>query len=262
MKLISLNIWGGRAFEPLMDYIEKSVESTDVFCFQEVFESPSGIVESNRTRTNVLQDLTNVLPGFHCLTAPTGSGYDNKGPVDFDITEMQATFIKKNSVPEIDSDGNIFLRGEMRRLGKDEKIGDIAYNFQYVRFRANGKSFAIANVHGIAQPGDKLDNKERLRQSEIIKNFLAGESGAKIVCGDFNLLPETQSIKTLKENMVDLIKKFGVERTRSRLSRFYGKEDFQTHADYAFVSPDVSVINFSVPDVDVSDHLPLVLEFS
>ena len=41
-----------------------------------------------------------------------------------------------------------------------------------------------------------------------------------------------------------------------------GKPDFQKFADYVFVSPDVNVESFSVPDIDISDHMPLVLEFS
>ena len=62
--------------------------------------------------------------------------------------------------------------------------------------------------------------------------------------------------------MINLIKKFAIERTRSCLSPWFGSPDFQEFADYTFVSPDVNVLSFTVPDIEVSDHLPLVLEFS
>ena len=31
--------------------------------------------------------------------------------------------------------------------------------------------------------------------------------------------------------------------------------------DYVFVSPEVKVIDFSVPNIEISDHLPLILDF-
>jgi len=238
MKLISLNIWGGGAYEPLIKFIKDNAGDTDVFCFQEVFFSSAMIVESRGVRLNILADIAAALPGFHCLIAPIGSGYDTSGPIDIDVSEEE-------------------------RLQKNKTIDDIPCNFQYVCFRAENKAFTICNMHGVANPGDKKDNDERLEQSNKVINFLAGKKGAKILCGDFNLLPETKSIAMIEEaGMINLIKKFAIECTRSRLSPWFGSPDFQEFADYTFVSPDVNVLNFTVPDVEVSDHLPLVLEFS
>ena len=39
----------------------------------------------------------------------------------------------------------------------------------------------------------------------------------------------------------------------------HGKYGFQEFADYAFVSPGIRVVDFVVPDLPVSDHLPLIL---
>ncbi len=263
MKLISLNIWGGKVYEPLIKFVKESAPSTDIFYFQEVFFSKSGIKESHGTRVNILEDLAAVLPDFRSFVAPTASGYDNAGPVDFDITEAKVVFLKKNPAYLATADGNVFTSGNYRRLSRNEKMENVPTNFQYLRLSANGKKFAILNVHGVSRPGDKLDTSERLAQSQKIVDFLRGEDGAKIICGDFNLLPQTKSIAMIENaGMINLIKKFNIELTRSRLSPFFGKPDFQKFADYAFVSRDVNVINFTVPDIPVSDHLPLVLEFS
>ncbi len=264
MKLISLNIWGGGVHKPLIKFIKDNAGDTDIFCFQEVFSSPeTEIVESQGIRVNILADLEAALSGFRPLLAPVGSGYDAVGPVDFDITESQAIFVKEKADLKFVADGGVFVCGKCRRLGKNETIEDIPRNFQYARLLSEDKEIVIVNVHGLAFPSDKLDNPGRIAQSQKILDFLRGENGRKILCGDFNLLPETKSIAMIEEaGMINLIKKFNIERTRSRLSQWSNHPKFQKFADYVFISPDVSVISFSVPDVAVSDHLPLVLEFS
>ncbi len=262
MKLVCLNIWGGRAFGPLMDFIKQQSHDTDIFCFQEVYQSNSGVKESRETRVDILTDLRLALPDYQMLLAPIGSGYDNKGPVDFEVTESQAMFVRNTTISGIDSTGSVFVRGNLKKLSKGETLQDIPTNFQYMHFSVGEKRFVICNFHGMAYPGDKKDNPERLLQSQMIKNFLMREDGAKILCGDFNLLPDTQSIKMFEDNMINLIAKYKIERTRSKLTEWWGKEGFQSFADYMFVSPDVNVVKFSVPDVNVSDHLPMALIFS
>ncbi len=41
MKLISLNVWAGRKFEELLDFIKQQSLDADIFCLQEVFETDS-----------------------------------------------------------------------------------------------------------------------------------------------------------------------------------------------------------------------------
>lgn len=256
MQLISLNIWGGKAFPQLMDFIERSADSTDIFCFQEVFHSPSGIRESHGARMNILDDISAALPDFVCYFSPLQDHFDIAGHVNFDVLLGQATFVRKTI--EVESEGSIFVYRE-RNSGLD--ITNIPTNVQYLRFTVNGKQFTVCNFHGIAFPGHKLDTPERIAQSEKLREFLDKESGAKILCGDFNLLPDTKSITLLEETMVNLIKKYNIHETRGRLSSYYGKPGQQHFADYVFVSPDVRVLNFKVPDAGVSDHEPMILEF-
>ena len=77
------------------------------------------------------------------------------------------------------------------------------------------------------------------------------------MCGDFNLLPNTQSLAILEEGMRNLIKEFGITSTRSEL---YTKSE--KYADYILTSPDIAVHDFKVFSDTISDHLPLMVEFS
>ncbi len=265
MRLVSLNIFGGKIFDKLANFIKSEAKKADIFFFQELFQSFADNQKLNGTKRDIVGELKKILPGFDLFLAPIGDGYNIDLAVgeDFDITEYNAIFVRTRTIPKINSAGSVFTFGLRRKLTKGEATENVPANFQYIRLAINGKKFSVCNVHGIWAPGNKLDTPERLRQSQIIAEFLSQEKGSKIVCGDFNLLPETKSIKILEQSgLVNLIKEFKIEKTRSRLSPYWGTPDFQKFADFAFVSPGVQVLEFTVPDVEVSDHLPMILDFS
>ncbi len=65
----------------------------------------------------------------------------------------------------------------------------------------------------------------------------------------------------------NLIKQFSIPTTRGSLNKKihpeYEKQEYgwQEFADYAFISPEIIPLHFSVPDAPISDHLPMILEF-
>lgn len=257
MKLISLNIWGGRAHEPLMEFIKTSVKDTDIFCFQEVFSSPAEVKISRDTYVNILTDLTDALKGFRVFFAPEQDGFDNAGPVDFEVTMGLATFVREPI--RVDSWEHIFIHGERNSARPD--VSYFPASVLYTKISEENRGHSICNVYGYALPGDKLDTPERLEQSRKIKNFLDNKKGEKILCGDLNLMPDTESIKMLEEDMENLIKKFNIKNTRSHISPFFGTPEEQKFADYTFVSQGIRVKDFQVPDISISDHLPMILNF-
>jgi len=76
------------------------------------------------------------------------------------------------------------------------------------------------------------------------------------LCGDFNLLPETKSLIMFEDaGMKNLIKEYNITSTRNKFKKFNKKI-----SDYVFVSNNVNVSSFKVPDVLISDHLPMIFE--
>lgn len=117
----------------------------------------------------------------------------------------------------------------------------------------------IINVHGVSQPGHKLDTEGRLRQSTQVMAAFEGKRG--VVCGDFNLLPEAESVKMFaRAGYRDLIAEYAVPTTRNELAWARFPDNKQLFADYAFVSADVAVADFSVVDGEYSDHLAMIVE--
>jgi len=128
----------------------------------------------------------------------------------------------------------------------------------FVSVKGVGGNFLIGNFHGLWNGIDKLDSEDRLRQSENIMKFLDNrKKNYKILCGDFNLRPDTESIKILEKDMNNLIKTFGIKSTRTSL---YTK--LEKHADYIFTSPEIKINHFEVAPNEVSDHSPLLLDFN
>ena len=114
----------------------------------------------------------------------------------------------------------------------------------------------------------EIDNIENIGPavSKSVGNFFDDKNGPKIIGGDFNLMPDTISVKMFEKwGYRNLIREFGIKSTRNRISweQFKDQPGFvkQYFADYAFITKEIKVDGFSVPDLEISDHLPLVLDF-
>lgn len=260
MKIVFLNIWGGKVFDPLMEFVKQSASDTDFFCFQEIFDSPEAREVSWGGRANVLAELIGALPDFTAYFAPAVKGFDGDNRVDFELSLGIAIFSRK--AVKVNSYNTFIISGADWGWPQQATPVCFPHNLQCVGFDRNGQGYTLVNLHGIAYPGSKLDTPERLAQSRKIVEFLKGEEGEKILGGDFNLMPNVESIQMIERaGMRNLIKEFNISTTRSMFSYArYPETDRQYFSDYVFVSPGVGVNDFRVPQISTSDHLPLVLE--
>lgn len=242
MRLICLNLWGGRIYQPLVTFLKNHSSEIDIFCFQEIYSNAEDSMsdEPRKHRPNLLADLQQLLSDYDAYFRPT-------------IRNVYgiALFVKKGIT--------VFEEGEIdifKNQNYPGHSGSHSRNLQWIKIKVGEKVYSIMNVPGLHTGFGKEDTPERLLQSKRIKDFMSGISGTKILCGDFNLLLETESLKMLEDKMINLVKKYGVKSTRSH---YYPKE--VKFADYILVSTDVDVKKFEVLQEPVSDHLPLLLEF-
>ena len=243
MKIISLNIWGGRVYESLLDFL-KNHNEIDIFCLQEVYHDAEGkeLIYLD-AKLNIYKDIEKILVNYRGYYRPHLKDYYGL-----------AIFVKKDL--DVLEEGEHYVHREKGYVPTDH-VGFHAKNVQYLKVRENGDEVVVLNFHGLWNGNGKTDTEHRINQSQNIKDFMDGIKGKKILCGDFNLLPDTQSLAILDGGMKNLVKEYGVQSTRSEL---YTKP--VKFADYILVSPEVRVEDFEVlPDV-VSDHLPLFLDFS
>lgn len=241
MKLITLNIWGGHVLNPLLEFIQAH-QDIDIFCLQEVYhQAPYKVSDEDReVSLNIFSELGNLLPDHIGFFRPTVNQSYGLG-----------LFVKK-SIDVLD-EGDITIHHNPTYKGTGPTH---SRNLQWLTCRYHDQTYSIFNVHGLWNGMGKTDSEERLAQSQRIKMFMEGIDTSKILCGDFNLRPDTQSLEMLEHDMLNLIKSHKVTSTRTSL---YPKDE--KFADYILVSKDVAVNQFSVLTHEVSDHAPLLLEF-
>ena len=135
-------------------------------------------------------------------------------------------------------------------------IADHCRTLQYVTLEATSGPITILNVHAAWQPVGKIDTPERLEQTRRIIDFAKTFTHPLVLAGDFNLLPDTQSIRIFeKMGWENLIRTHHVASTRT--SHYDKPERF---ADYMFIKNGVQVHDFRVLPEEVSDHAGLFLE--
>ncbi len=237
-----------------MHFMANLKGDVDLFCLQEVFSTTSDVLENAGARTNVLAEISAVLgERYGYFFDPVVSNWGYEGLVDFDLSFGLATFFKKSL--RIHSHGSVVVYpGGGMIEGAPEHINH-PRNLQYFNVLTRSADRRIANLHGLWIPG-KEDSPERIAQSQAVRRSLRSQKNGYVLAGDFNLDMHTQSLSILAAGNRNLVKEVGAPTTRSS---FYPRHE--RYADYIIVSPDIEVNNFKVLRDEVSDHLPLMVEF-
>ena len=257
MKIISLNTWSGRGGkEGLLDFFRQNRTQTDVFCLQEMWSAPyedhegqsagGRPIEHSEILVNGVQEVSEILSGHTPFFHP--HYLDNYGLM---------MLVKKEYA--IRESGDVFVYRERGYIPEGD-IGTHARNIQYVTFEIDHHPLTVINFHGLwtnkEEGRGKQDIPERVEQSENILAFTRTLQNPFVLCGDFNLLPNTEGIRKFEDaGLKNLIKEYDIRSTRTH---HYPKPE--KFADYAFVSPGLIVNDFKVlPDI-VSDHSPLFID--
>lgn len=259
-----------------MIFFKEQAPSTDVFCLQEVLSNPKEdmIGLPYEGRANFLEELRRALPEFAGIFAPMQEDFDVGTDYEGQLILGNAILYKKKL--EVKAQGSFFIYNEFNSYQQNLDYEMLGHNAVYIAVPPNpeaqlkpGCGVTIVTLHGNAQPGSKRDSPKRLAQSQKVLDFLTDKTGEKIVLGDFNLLPETESIRMFERaGYRNLVMEYGVKSTRGsnhrKLSPQYANtpEGYQEFADYTFTTPSVKVQSFTVPDLPLSDHLPMILEFN
>lgn len=253
MRIISLNIWGGKiGKEKLLSFFQSHVASTDVFCLQEVWAAPyphlegrmagGRVLHNENIMARALGDIAATLPGHTALfSSLVGENYG------------LAMFVRKEF--QVLETGEVFVYKQKGYISETD-VGDHARSIQYVTLAHGAEKITIVNFHGLWNGKGKKDTEDRIQQSKNILECTSKLGGEYILCGDFNLLPDTESLKLFETaGLRNLIKEYGISSTRTS---FYTKPE--KHADYMFVTKGIQVKDFQVLPDEVSDHAPLLVD--
>lgn len=263
VRIVSVNAWGGALFDDLATWLGSC--DADVICLQEVTHTPgvSGWTrfdDGERTlpqRASLFADVRDVLPDHQAFFLANDSGpvHDERGRrhrQDFGL----GTFVAEH-LPVIGLHTS-FVHGTF--VDHHEwAIADRPRAAQSVRVvdRVHARNVTITQLHGLRDPMGKHDTPARraqaVRLAELITRSREADDLA-VVCGDLNLLPDSETFALLAEvGLVDLV---GASDTRT--SRY---RKAVRHASYLLVSDPSAVVRFEITATpEVSDHRPLMLD--
>lgn len=240
-KYLSINVWfGGKLWDAMVDFLKH--EDADIVALQEVYGGEDPKLEK---RLRTLHALQQELPYPHVafasanidtkLNLPWGNAILSKFP----ITKHEAIFF---DVP--------FGEREM----KIENAEYAPRNMLHAAIDLGSATLNVFSLHGIwGKDGD--DNPRRLAMSDTIIAYTK-QLPRVILSGDSNVKENTETVRKLECHLHNVFKG---ERATSFNMRIKTDQNF-AHAvvDHLLVSPDLTVIEHHQPDIDASDHLPMV----
>jgi endonuclease/exonuclease/phosphatase family metal-dependent hydrolase len=265
MRILSLNCWGGACGAALIDYIAGA--RADVFCLQEVTRA-AGTASEWQTyrdgahvlaqRSNLFCEIAAALPDHSAHFAAAAIGALETADGGQIASEWGlATFVGKDF--PIIGQFQSFIHGDFSPDGWGEHPRSRnAQGFRLFDWRRR-RSLAVVNLHGLRDIAGKGDTPARQLQAQRIATLvgiLRSKGDETVVCGDFNVLPESVTFGMLAAlGLADLVT--GRGHTDTRTSHYRKQPRF---ADYMLVSANVAVADFQVVEApEVSDHRPLLL---
>ncbi len=243
MRLISLNTWGGR-IPAIFPFLESKKSSTDIFCFQEVYNNaPDTVSESFGDCRQLFDELGKLLSEYGGYYTPQVEGVG------------LAMFLRKDIIVDNFRSDVVLSTEDLENMRMPNLRRYYPRVLQSITLKE--QNLTVYNFHGVPG-GGKRDMPVREVQTRRLLDILEKDTNHKVLVGDLNLSPDTQAIANIERKMENLIKASVFTTTRSSL---YENCAITPFADYVFVSPGVAVQDFQVLPNEVSDHLPLLLEF-
>lgn len=262
---MGLNGWGGTLFAELDRCVRDA--QPDVLCLQEVVHTPASkepwltYRDGDHVlpqRANLFQEVCEALPGHRGTFCPAAQGVLWNGDEAVPSQWGLATFVHEDLAVIGQAQG--FVHGAFSPDGYGAHPRSRSAHAVRVFSFARGWPVTIAHMHGLRDPARaKADTPERLEQAHRLGRLVASvaEPGDRlVVCGDFNVEPESQTFAVLARlGLRDLVTGRGHAGTRTS---HYAKPG--RFADYMLVNDAVEVRAFEVVKApEVSDHRPLVL---
>jgi endonuclease/exonuclease/phosphatase family metal-dependent hydrolase len=246
IKIISLNIWHGKLLARVVEFLRAG--KADIVLLQEVYNGDIGHHDSQyRTFQTLQKELGYEYSAF-------GQAYEEKiGSGDL-IPHGNAIFSRwpiQSSQVILMTESTLDYYQEI-----PEHWPILPAPLQHAVIDAASVELDVFNIHGVWDlDGDNFSDRRR-QMSDAIFSSIQDKPNV-ILAGDSNAKPTNRAMKNLETVLRPV---FGAEIKTSFNMRRKDNPGYATAAvDVMYVSPNIEIASKEVPDVDVSDHLPLVV---
>jgi len=250
VKVVQINIYKGRYLESLADFLIR--EKPDLVTLQEVSSGKVNLFSD--TSINLFEYLKEKIGlfGFFSqdqkLKEDANSKFGNAVFSRWPIKSTKVLILKKFRPLTLEEFGNSKYWPYVTRTLIDAVIS------------LNSKTVHLMSWHGawIAPPQDTPEN---LRQAKLIVNYLQGLNKNQqpfLLGGDLNVTPNTKVINMINSVANNLMINSPFEyTTHPKIHKIVPRKFL---VDYIFSSKHFKILSLDVPEVTISDHLPVVAE--
>jgi endonuclease/exonuclease/phosphatase family metal-dependent hydrolase len=253
MKIIQLNIWGGKLGQQIIDFLQ--TEQPDFVCMQEVNDLKG---RAGYKFFATLDEIKEEVGFADAFMSPTYSSRYMERKLEYGnaiLSKLPFTTTQ-----------TVFTRGQYQRNFEVTRDDSNIRNLQIATVeldKRSGKSpgkirLHILNHHGYHLFGTKIGDAESLRATQIIADsidLLTATNEPIILCGDFNLAPNSQSLAILNSRLTNLSIVHHLRRTYNQFSAVHEV------CDYIFINDRIKPRHFQMSKALLSDHKALILEF-
>lgn len=251
LKFISLNAWiGGVLFDEIVTFLRK--EDADVVVLQEVLEGTDRSLPVQYQTVTALQEQlkypyqdfeASCIDRFPWGDIPNGNAILSKFPI-----------IDRGATPldgHLDSD-------RPREPFAPDSWPVTPRTVQHVTLNTPAGEVNVFNFQGVWDlDGDNV-SPQRQKMVDALLSATADKRNV-ILAGDTNAKPTNPAMKPLENNLTSV---FGTSLISTFNMRRKTNPGYGTAAvDMIYTSRNLRVIEKHCPDIDVSDHLPLVATF-
>lgn len=247
LKFIQINIYHGKYLADLVKFIK--AEQPDFVSMQEVTGGKLNLVYKTGNLVEILKKELSMEAIFNpdiVLSDDPSSFWGNAVFSRHEIAEKKVKILKAFETirePEI-RDENLFDKRPRHILDGRVKIGDFYMH--------------ILSWHG-AWNAPPHDTEETLRQATLACEYIKSLDEPFILGCDLNATAEQETVKMVGEVAKNWIIGQNVVQTTHPTVHKIAPRGYLV--DYIFTSFDFKLVSFGVPQILVSDHLPVVAEF-
>lgn len=249
-RFLNLNIYKGKFLEKVIDFVDQ--EEFDLVHFQEA----SGGSISNHAAHDDFGVLTQQLGLQGKLAAAMGLQGEPQAYFG------NATFYHPKKLNLVNT--QILRLSPYREIANypNRRIEDDPRCALILTFRVGNQELISINTH--LAWGPRPDDKPyKLKQAQILIDYVKQLKQSFILSGDFNVTSDSQIVQSLNQIARNVTLEEGITNTLNpNIHRVKSLFPPGLLVDFVYVSPEIKVTDFEVKPVDLSDHYPSIMSFT
>lgn len=251
IKVISLNLWqGGNLLPAIVDFLQR--EAADIVALQEVYDGKDPKLNDNYRSMEMLQKHLNYphadFAEAYKESLPLGKvPHGNAVLSTFPVTKRSLIYLTEAA----DSDF------EYKDIPEQWPI--FPAPLEHVALSTPAGTVNVFNMHGVWDLDGDSYSERRQRMSEVMIRETKAQPNV-ILLGDSNAKASSRAMRNLEAQLVPV---FGPELVTTFNMRHKTNPGYATApVDLMYISSEFRLVSHDCPDVDVSDHLPLVVRLA